>query len=105
MISYENTSLSVMMPAWARYLCERHPAPFARLAEAVFDVFDGSERRSKPIVVCGDFNTSHREIDLKNPKANENTSGFLPVEQVVLYLYLFSEWKQANLLYTDAKDF
>ena len=36
-------SLSVMMPAWARYLCERHPAPFARLAEAVFDVFDGSE--------------------------------------------------------------
>ena len=36
-------SLSVMMPAWARYLCKRHPAPFARLAEAVFDVFDGSE--------------------------------------------------------------
>lgn len=36
-------SLSVMMLAWARYLCKRHPAPFARLAEAVFDVFDGSE--------------------------------------------------------------
>ena len=36
-------SLSVMMPAWARYLCKRHPAPFARLAEAMFDVFDGSE--------------------------------------------------------------
>lgn len=38
-------------------------------------------RRTKPIVVCGDFNTAHREIDLKNPKANENTSGFLPVER------------------------
>jgi exodeoxyribonuclease-3 len=38
-------------------------------------------RRSKPIVVCGDFNTAHREIDLKNPKANETTSGFLPIER------------------------
>ncbi len=38
-------------------------------------------RRDKPIVVCGDFNTAHREIDLKNPKANEGTSGFLPIER------------------------
>lgn len=41
-------------------------------------------RRDKPIVVCGDFNTAHREIDLKNPKANENTSGFLPMERAWL---------------------
>jgi exodeoxyribonuclease-3 len=38
-------------------------------------------RRSKPIVVCGDFNTAHREIDLKNPQANANRSGFLPIER------------------------
>lgn len=38
-------------------------------------------RREKPIVVCGDFNTAHREIDLKNPKANEGISGFLPIER------------------------
>lgn len=38
-------------------------------------------RQTKPIVVCGDFNTAHREIDLKNPKANEGTSGFLPIER------------------------
>ena len=38
-------------------------------------------RRKKPIVVCGDFNTAHKEIDLKNPKANEKTSGFMPVER------------------------
>jgi len=41
-------------------------------------------RASKPIVVCGDFNTAHREIDLKNPKANEETSGFLPIERAWL---------------------
>jgi exodeoxyribonuclease-3 len=33
------------------------------------------------LVIAGDFNTAHQPIDLKNPKANANTSGFLPEEQ------------------------
>ncbi|MFW5769981.1 MAG: exodeoxyribonuclease III [Spirochaetota bacterium] len=33
------------------------------------------------IVICGDVNTAHTEIDLARPKANENTSGFLPEER------------------------
>ncbi|GFK93346.1 Exodeoxyribonuclease [Fundidesulfovibrio magnetotacticus] len=41
-------------------------------------------RRTKPIVVCGDFNTAHTELDLKNPKSNEKTSGFLPEERAWL---------------------
>ena len=35
----------------------------------------------KNIVVCGDFNTAHKEIDLARPKENENISGFLPIER------------------------
>ncbi|KFL35055.1 MULTISPECIES: exodeoxyribonuclease III [unclassified Sulfurospirillum] len=35
----------------------------------------------KGIIICGDVNTAHRAIDLKNPKANEDTSGFLPIER------------------------
>jgi len=35
----------------------------------------------KSIVICGDVNTAHQEIDLKNPKANSKTSGFLPIER------------------------
>lgn len=35
----------------------------------------------KSIIICGDVNTAHREIDLKNPKANSKTSGFLPIER------------------------
>jgi len=35
----------------------------------------------KKIIICGDVNTAHREIDLKNPKSNEKTSGFLPIER------------------------
>ncbi len=33
------------------------------------------------ILVCGDFNTAHKEIDLARPKDNENKSGFLPIER------------------------
>jgi len=32
-------------------------------------------------IICGDFNTAHREIDLADPRSHENTSGFLPVER------------------------
>jgi exodeoxyribonuclease-3 len=35
----------------------------------------------KSIIVCGDVNTAHKPIDLARPKANEKTSGFLPMER------------------------
>jgi len=38
-------------------------------------------KEGKSIIVCGDVNTAHRPIDLARPKANENTSGFLPMER------------------------
>jgi len=38
-------------------------------------------RKTKPIVVCGDFNTAHKPVDLARPKPNEGTSGFLPIER------------------------
>ena len=42
---------------------------------------DNLRAEGKNIVVCGDFNTAHREIDLARPKENEKISGFLPVER------------------------
>lgn len=38
-------------------------------------------RKHKPIVVCGDFNIAHKEIDLARPKQNVNNTGFLPQER------------------------
>ncbi len=35
----------------------------------------------KSIIICGDVNTAHKEIDLKHPKANSKKSGFLPIER------------------------
>lgn len=37
--------------------------------------------KGKIIIICGDINTAHKEIDLARPKENENSSGFLPIER------------------------
>ena len=42
---------------------------------------DNLKAEGKNIVVCGDFNTAHKEIDLSRPKENSKISGFLPVER------------------------
>jgi exodeoxyribonuclease-3 len=42
---------------------------------------EGLREAGKSIIICGDVNTAHRPIDLKNPKSNEKTSGFLPIER------------------------
>lgn len=38
-------------------------------------------KKGKGIVLCGDFNVAHKEIDLKNPKTNQNNAGFSPRER------------------------
>ena len=45
-------------------------------------------RRRKTVVLCGDFNVAHREIDLKNPKANEKNAGFTPEERAWMESFL-----------------
>ena len=37
--------------------------------------------KKKPVIVCGDLNVAHQEIDLKNPKSNQNNAGFSPQER------------------------
>ena len=37
--------------------------------------------KEKPVVVCGDLNVAHKEIDLKNPKTNKNNAGFTDEER------------------------
>jgi len=42
---------------------------------------DNVKAEGKNIILCGDVNTAHKEIDLARPKANEKISGFLPIER------------------------
>ena len=47
----------------------------------VLAYIDNLKTKKRNIIVCGDFNTAHKEIDLSRPKENEHISGFLPIER------------------------
>lgn len=52
-----------------------------RFYDHVLDILNGLVKKGKRLVICGDYNTAHTPIDIKNAKANENRSGFLPMER------------------------
>ena len=49
--------------------------------DAFLELVDRLVQQGKNVVICGDVNTAHKEIDLARPKANEKTSGFLAEER------------------------
>jgi exodeoxyribonuclease-3 len=48
--------------------------------------------QGRSVIVCGDINTAHREIDLARPRENRNTTGFLPVERTWLDAFVGLGW-------------
>ncbi len=52
--------------------------------EKIIKIFELKIKQGKNIIVCGDFNIAHHEIDLKNYKGNRKNSGFLPAERAWL---------------------
>ncbi|MGB1699088.1 MAG: exodeoxyribonuclease III [Nannocystaceae bacterium] len=59
---------------------------------AVFDVLQRRRRAGQRVLVMGDFNTAHKEIDLARPKANVKTSGFLPEERAEMDRWIEAGW-------------
>ena len=57
-------------------------------------VFDRAQRlrRRCPVLVIGDYNSAHREIDLARPKSNVKNSGFLPEERAELDRWIEAGW-------------
>ena len=45
-------------------------------------------RDKKPVIVCGDLNVAHNEIDLKNPQSNRRSAGFTDEERNKMSLLL-----------------
>jgi len=59
----------------------------------------------KPVVVCGDLNVAHKEIDLKNPKSNTKNAGFTPEERVKMTELLAAGYIDTfRYLYPDTLD-
>jgi exodeoxyribonuclease-3 len=44
------------------------------------------------LILCGDYNIAHKEIDIHDPKGNKNSSGFLPEERTWMDQFLQSGW-------------
>ncbi len=59
---------------------------------ALFDRVQRLRRAGYRVLVMGDFNTAHREIDLARPRENRQTSGFLDVERAELDRWLAAGW-------------
>jgi exodeoxyribonuclease-3 len=54
----------------------------------LLEICDNLHSKGENIILTGDFNTAHKPIDLRNPKENEKTSGFLPEERAWVDRYL-----------------
>lgn len=51
---------------------------------------DKRRNMGEEFVICGDFNTAHQEIDLRNPKENAKTTGFLREERDWIDKYIYN---------------
>jgi exodeoxyribonuclease-3 len=56
--------------------------------DAFLDCARRYRERGSKLIICGDVNTAHREIDLARPKENEGVSGFLPEERAWIDCFL-----------------
>lgn len=69
--------------------------------------FTENLKKQKPVVMCGDFNVAHKEIDLTNPKSNEFNAGFSKEERESFteilskgYIDTFREFEKGEGHYT-----
>jgi len=75
--------------------------------DALFFEVEKKRKKQKNIIVCGDYNTAHKEIDLARPKENEFNSGFLAEERAWLdtivnlgYIDIFRKYNRDPGQYT-----
>jgi exodeoxyribonuclease-3 len=54
----------------------------------LLEICDQLHADGQQVILCGDFNTAHNEIDLRHPKANSTATGFLPEERAWIDRYL-----------------
>ena len=61
-------------------------------------------KSGKHVVVCGDVNTAHKEIDLARPKENVKVSGFLPKERAWMDEFLARGYKDTLRIFNQEPD-
>jgi len=72
----------------------------------LLNLCDEIHKNGESVIITGDFNTAHNEIDLANPKANSKNTGFLPEEREWIDRYLEHNFVDAfRELYPDSEDY
>lgn len=56
------------------------------------DYLDAVKKTNPKIILCGDYNIAHNEIDIHDPKGNKKSSGFLPEEREWMTQFLATGW-------------
>ena len=73
--------------------------------DAFLEFINKLKNDKKNVIFCGDVNTAHEEIDLARPKANEDNTGFLPIERAWLDEVIINGWVDVfRSLNPDKKD-
>ena len=54
---------------------------------SIFEHWQKLRKEGRKLIICGDYNTAHQEIDLARPKENENVSGFLRIERELAQIW------------------
>lgn len=60
--------------------------------DEVFAWLNKLKKKYPKLILCGDYNIAHKEIDIHDPKGNKNSSGFLPQEREWMTKFLDSGW-------------
>ncbi len=93
-LSYEDFDL--LSTYWPNSQRDHARLPYKlRFCEAMFEYLEGKRRRGRHVLICGDFNIAHKEIDLKNPKSNAKNAGFLPEERAWMDKFTAAGWVDA----------
>lgn len=80
---------------------ERQGYKYQWLDEMDAYLADLRKERSK-VILCGDYNIAHREIDIHDPKGNKQSSGFLPGERAWMDRFFDSGWKDSIRHFDDS---
>jgi exodeoxyribonuclease III len=73
---------------------------------SLLQICDRLHEQGRKIVITGDFNTAHCDIDLTNPRQNSKSSGFLPEEREWIDVYLQHGFVDAyRALYPDKVEY
>ncbi len=60
--------------------------------DEIYLYLDELKKKYPRIILCGDYNIAHEEIDIHDPKGNKNSSGFLPSERAWMDKFLDNGW-------------